>query len=657
MTNAMTKNWIFSALTTIVGAVFLALPVQADHLAGFGDLSGKITNMKPGLLTTVHAVNTAKNIRFMVYAINGEYNAVNLYPGEYEVTVKPALDQVFTDGFVQETKKITIKADQQAVVNFALKNQKYAPTYVGGMAYTGGWADEVDGDPDQPVSPNAVVEPYNKIFPPGRGRDVLENVCMGCHTPNMFSYNHDRRYSSGRPQHDKDGWAITVDRMADGNAFGVADKASYFDKKLLPDSDRDILVDYLATNFGIESKPRVVQLESEPELDEAALAKAQFVEYRFPNNPQLPKRGTHTPGFDQAGNVYIFDRPGAIVKLDPRTGEHQDFYGVGAGESLVVDLDGTVWYGGVRHFDPSQKKFDQYFLQGKKGGVPLPVSTQIFDSNGDLWMSLLSSGGMAKWERKTDQVTWWDVPLLRTRPYGLTLDHNDKVWFAEYHASSLARFDPLTGEFKRFAITDEQPTNMRRLSADSNNMMWTATWGSRGYQNGAVYRLNPQTGAVKQWSLGISYANPYDVAPDSNDNMWIATDNYIVFFDVKTEKFVRYPQTSRTDTPRLAVTEQNAVWFGMRNAGHADGYGGTLVALYADKSKITTYAARYSDKSVHSHIRRYTGPMTKVTGATKLSPGEAQNPGAYAAAIAGAKAADPGAAPGGRTLKSGATVE
>ena len=162
---------------------------------------------------------------------------------------------------------------------------------------------------------------------------------------------------------------------------------------------------------------------------------------------------------------------------------------------------------------------------------------------------------------------------------------------------------------------------------------------------------------MPSWPIGIAYGNPYDTAPDNNDNVWLATDNYIVFFDTKAEKFVRYPQTTRTDTPRLAVTEQNAVWFGMRNAGHSDGYGGTLVALYPDKDKITTYAARYSDKSVHSHIRRYQGPMTKVTGATKLSPGEPQNPGAYAAAIEGAKAADPAAAPAGRTLKSGATVE
>lgn len=642
----------------IFAALALAAPARADHLPGLGDLSGKITNMKPGLLTTVHATHTAKHITFMVYAIGGEYRAVNLYPGEYEVTVKPALDQVFTDGFVQETKKVTIAADGKATVDFALKDQKYPPTYVGGMDYDKGWSDEVDGDPDQPESPVAVVEPYDKIFPAGRGRDLLENICMGCHTPNLYSYNYDRRYSSGRPAHDKDGWAITVDRMSKGVAFNTRGKASYFDPKLLSDEDREILIDYLADNFGPDSVPRVVQLEKEAALDEAALAKAQFVEYRFPNDATLPKRATHTPGFGQDGNVYIFDRPGAVVIVDPRTGAHTDHPGIGTGESLVVDIDNTVWFGGVRHYDPKQKIFDTYQLQGPKGGVGIPVSTQIFDSDGDLWLSLLSSGGLAKWDRQTDQVIWWDVPLPRSRPYGLTLDHNEKVWFADYHSSSISRFDPKTNEFKRFEVTKARPTNIRRLSADSKNQMWTVTWGSKGYQNGAIYRLNPETGEVKEWKIGIPYTNPYDVAPDNNDNMWIATDNYIVMFDPKTEKFTNYPQTVRTDTPRLAITEQNAIWFGMRNAGHSGGYGGTAVALYPDKDKITTYAARYSDQSVHSLIRKYKGPITKVTGAVKLSPGAPQNPGAYAKLVGGEDSELSGTLPGGgRSMGSGATVE
>jgi hypothetical protein len=221
------------------------------------------------------------------------------------------------------------------------------------------------------------------------------------------------------------------------------------------------------------------------------------------------------------------------------------------------------------------------------------------------------------------------VPILRSRPYGITLDHNDKVWFAQYHNSALASFDPKTETFRNYRITAAEPTNIRRPGADSKNMIWTATWGSKGMQNAALYRLNPETEDVDEYKLNIPYANPYDSDPDDNDNVWVATDNYLVMFDQETEEFTNYPLTARSDVPRLSITGEGTVWHALRNAGHSAGYVGTAVALYPDKDKITTYAATYSEQSNHSRLLRYDGPPTKVTGTAKFSPAEPRNPGAY----------------------------
>ena len=632
-----------------------ALQARADHLPGMGDLSGKVTGGKPGLLASVYALNTDKDVGFMVFVVDGEYRAVNLFPGNYEVTIRPAVGQVFTDGFEQQTVKLKIVADAKATADFALKSATYEPDYVGGMTYKGGWSDDIDAPP----SVDAKVEPYNVIYPPGRGRDIMERACMGCHTVQFFSYNFDRKYASGRPVHDKAGWAITVDRMSKGVSFNNRSKAPNFDVELLPPADREVLIDYLNDNFGENALPRVVQLESEPELDDKALAKVQFVEYRSANNAELPKRGAHTLGFDPDGNVFASDRAGnggVLVWINPQTGEHRDYAKHGGYESLVVDVDGTVWYGGLRHFDPKTDLHDDYKFEGPKGGRAIGVSTQIFDSNGDLWLSQLGGGGIAKWDRKIDSISWWDVPIYRSRPYGITLDHNDKVWFAEYHNSAIASFDPKTQTFKNYKITEARPTNIRRLGADSKNFIWTATWGSEGMQNGALYRLNPDTGAVDEHKLGIPYSNPYDAAPDDDDNIWVPTDNYLVMFDQKTKKFTRYPVTVRTDIPRLAITEAGAIWFCLRNAGYSAGYGAAAAVLYPDKDKIKTYAARYSDKSVHSHIRRYKGPPTKITGVTKFSPAAEQNPGAYAAAM-GLAANAPTNKGGTAVLPGGSAIE
>ncbi len=605
------------------------LPAGAAPAPPKGELTGHVTVPKPVGQLTVYALNTDKDVGYMVYVVNGRYRFTHLFSGHYQVTLRGTPGQM-NWSLPPQTADMVISAEKPASLDLVLKDPTIKPTYVGGMTYDAGFSDK----PDDDRPPDARVEPYEAIYPPGRGREVMERICFGCHTVQLYPYNVARTYASGRPPHDKDGWAITVDRMAHGVAFNTPGKASNFDgDKLLSAEDREAVIDYLATNFGPDSVPRAVQQVSDPELDPQALSKAEFVEYRFFNTPDFPKRASHTITFNPDGTLYTLDRGsrGSIMWVNPVTGEKKDYPDHGGGESITADRDGTVWYGGLRHFDPKTNLVDEYRFQTPSGkGRAISVSTAIFDSNGDLWLSMLGYGGLGKWDRKTNDIVWWDVPILRSRPYGITLDHHDKVWFAEYHNSGVASFDPKTQEFKHYRLTSQEPTNIRRPGADSKNMIWAATWGSRGMQNAALYKLNPDTGDVREYKLGIPYANPYDSAPDDRDNIWVATDNHILRFDQKTEHWTRYPIPTRSDIARLSITGEGTVWFAMRNAGQSGGYGAVASALYPDKDKIKTFAATYSAQSNHSRlVYRYKGPDTPVAGKVEFVRAPPQNPDDY----------------------------
>lgn len=617
---------LLSSAAIVVGLSAFGFGASAADLPGLGSLSGKISVPKAVGQLTVYAWNKEKGVAYMVYVVNGEYRATNMFPGHYEVTLRGTPGQM-NWSLPQQSIQIDIAAGKQAKGDIALKDATLKPTYFGGMPYDG-WTDREDADP----APVAKVVKYDDAFPQGRGRDIIERICMGCHTPHLFTYNADRTYATGRTAKDKDGWAITVDRMHKGAGFNTPGKAPNFDPDLLPPVERDIIIEYLAKNFGAESEPRAVMQESDPPLDTAALAKAQLIEYRKGNTEDLPKRATHTITFAGDGTIWTLDRGsrGSVIHINPATGQWTDYTGHGGGESITADGDGTVWYGGFRHFDPKTNKHDEYKFDNGKNGRPIGVSTSIFDSNGDQWGTLLGTGGIIKWDRKTDKITWWDVPVYRSRPYGLTLDHNDKVWFAEYHNSGLTRFDPVTNQFRHFRLTPQAPTNMRRPGADSKNMIWMPTWGSYGYNSAALYKLNPETAEVKEYKLTIPFANPYDSEPDDEDNIWLSTDNHLVKFDQKTEKFTNYPVTTRTDIARVSITGEGAIWYASRNAGQSGGYGATATVLYPDKDKIKTLEARVSAKSNNGRLQfKYKGPWTAVTGTTKLVSPEPQNPGAY----------------------------
>ncbi len=592
-------------------------PAPAAQLPDYGQLSGTVTGSEPGVLPVVYAYNTDKDVAYTVFVVNGQYRAVEMIPGPYEVTIRPAVGQL--EKFTPETVQLEIGPGGAMQADFALKNVGIVPDYVGGIEY-----------------PDATIATYDEIYPPGAGRDALERTCHGCHTIQFFPYNVPRAYSGGRGPKNKEAWAVTVDRMHQGPAFGRKGKATLFDAAQLPPEDRDALVDYLAEHFPVDGEPMVVQLETEPELDLAVLEKAQFVEYIYHEPPGKYDvwPWAHQVDFDADGNVWLAYTACCIVRFDPRTGEQTVFEGHGGGHGIAVDqTDGTVWYSGdvVRRLDPKTGKVDHWKLGEDRY---LGSNTQIFDSKGNLWLSLLGAGGLGKWDRATDSIIWWEVPVVRSRPYGIIVDHKDKVWFADYHNGGVTRFDPDTEEFKHFPMVQDTAaaSAIRRLGVDSKGMIWAGTWGSRAFNNVKLYRLNPDTGEVMARDVGLPYGAVYNAEADSQDNIWISPDNYLSVYDQQLDTFTHYPIPVRSDTLKTTIAKSGGIWFIYRNAGKYAGYGGGAAVLYPDKDKIDTLAAYHWDEAAGYALRKYTGPPAPpVQGGDRVSPPQAQNADEYVA--------------------------
>lgn len=83
---------------------------------------------KPFQAAQVHLMNVDKNVLFMVYTSGGRYQAINLFPGNYEVSVVKR-------GFAADPKKIAVKAGETISVDFSLREappQEPQPSTFGG---------------------------------------------------------------------------------------------------------------------------------------------------------------------------------------------------------------------------------------------------------------------------------------------------------------------------------------------------------------------------------------------------------------------------------------------------------------------------------------------------------------------------------------------
>ncbi|MBA4353194.1 MAG: hypothetical protein C0409_00740 [Novosphingobium sp.] len=591
-------------------------PVDRQALAGMGELSGVVSSPKRFVAAKVTAFNAARQIKYVVFTAKGRFRATKMFPGTYEVSIEKP-------GFRTASQTVEIKSGALSKMNFAFETAPVDETYIGGQVY-----------------PGAKILPYDVVYPKGPGRDIVEKTCQGCHTVQLFPYNVKRTYPTGRNLKDRAAWAITVDRMHKGPAFGEVG-VGFWDPKLLKPGEREVLINYLSDNFGVDSEPRVVKQElPDPPLDEAALGKAQYVEYLFPNVAGKPDRFTQQIDFCR-GEVYVTDRglPG-LVKLNPTTGVHTDYVGHGGGHGITTDEECTLWYTGevIRRYDPRNNKHDSYVIEKGPGLFSI---TSMFDSKGDLWMAMLGAGKIGKWDRKTDTVVYWDLPQPgltsgKSRPYGLVLDHKERVWFGEYHKSSVGMFDPTTETYKSYPLTSLRPTNIRRLGVDSRNHVWASTWGRPNLvKGGSIFDLNPVNGKVKEYPLGLPYSNPYDTKPDEQDNIWATTDNYLIRIDAKTRKLTRYPTPTRSDMPMMTIGRNGAVWFTSRGAGQSGGYGGSAAVLYPDKDRISEFATYFGPKNPANMLARFKGaPLPPVNGVIKQSPLGAQNSAAPAKATA-----------------------
>src|SRR5262245_43502175 len=246
----------------IAGVVFglsgsaVAKPAAAQAgLSGTASVSGTVDSTAPFKAAQVFIRNVDKRILYMVYTNAGQFRAVALFPGNYEVSVS-------TKGLESDVQKLTSKAGENPKLKLSLRavNGSSQRTIVNAL--------ETNTESNSTVT---IEQSYDEVYPPGPGRDVAERTCIICHGENFLP---------GRPGN-LAAWTARLDRMM-GKALSDRPAAFYAEGLLnyrasalrCSRQDREDLLAYLVKNFGPDAKPRAVRSDQEMPLEEAKLGKA-----------------------------------------------------------------------------------------------------------------------------------------------------------------------------------------------------------------------------------------------------------------------------------------------------------------------------------------------------------------------------------------------
>lgn len=581
----------------VAGVVGLGVSVragslQASGLEGTARVTGTVTAPQPFQAAQVRLRHVDKNILYMVFTQAGQFRAVALFPGNYEVSVR-------APGLESEVQKLTLRAGDNSRLQVALRPAG------GGQA----------GD--------LLFQSYEEVYPPGPGREVAEQVCMVCHGENFLP----SRPASAEVWRTRINFMMGADlneRDASATAQGLL--AGRTNLWRFSPKDREALLAYLVQHFGPDRPRRAVRTDRPMPLDEAALGTAMFIEhYMKPdgsgegaNAPQFAgkarPRWIQDPRFDAEGNVWMTDRgvPERLVKLDPRTGEQKYFLyphpGNGAHE-ILIDRQGMIWlpeHGGLtpseeKHllmFNPKTERFEKIIPMDPENVIRNSnkwMNGISLDSKGNIYVSWSMGGALSRYDRATGQVKVYRIPTPHAMPYGNVADRNDNIWLADWSTGKLAKFDTASESWTEFT-PPTYPGQTRRLFVDSQNNIWTGIWAA-GKRPGKIAKLDQTRGRWTEWDVPQQYAQPYDVSEDLNGNIWFPDSptpdrsSAIGMLNPRNGRFTFYPKPQpQVDTPKIQVTRDGAVWFAERTAR---GPLAAISVLYPDMSKITTLGAYY----------------------------------------------------------------
>jgi len=576
---------------------------QGPSLKALGGLTGTVDATKPFKAAQVFIRNVDKRMLYMVYTNAGRFRAVALMPGNYEVNVQAR-------GLESDVQKLVIKAGDRPELKLSMRDASSADRFPSAV----------------PARPREIaLQSYDEVYPPGPGKQVMEEVCMVCHGENFFPM---------RPRNEA-GWQAALDLMMGRNLFDH-DKSSSAEGILAPPAsnfrfglqDRKDLLAYLNAHFGADSKPRAVRSNKEVALDEAVLGKAQFIEYYLTPDPSSRQvsgaepqgeitasrnRIAYTLQLDSKGNAWLVDRgdPNRLVKLDPRTGQQKDFVlpdpkaGV---HEIVIDRDGMIWVpelGGTPRtreyrmlgFNATSEKWVLQVVADPDNMIRNPnkvgMHATTVDSKGNLYMNWFMNGAIGKWDRELGKITIFRIPTSGAIPYGMTIDKNDNVWSALWNGGKITKFDTTNNHWTEFTPLT-YPANVRRgVGVDSKNNVWFGIYAA-GNRPAKLGKIDQTTGRITEWTIPHRGSQPYEATADLQDNIWFpdtappVNQPVLGKFDPRDQTFTFYPKPQvGADSPKLQHTVDGAVWYTERTATPgATGFG----VLYPDMDKITTLA-------------------------------------------------------------------
>ena len=534
-----------AVVSRTVTAVCLALFAAAAHAQGAAALTGQVSSVEEGAMEGVVVSAKKDGSTISISIITDErgrfaFPAARLEPGRYTLKARAAGYELGGGAAAD------VAAGGEAKAELKLRKVKNLAAQLTNAE----WMLSMPGTDEQ--------------------KQFLLN-CNGCHTIERIM----------KSSYDADGFMQIFQRMAGYYPGSTPLKPQRLAGKATRDVERGgngrKTAEWLATVNLSQQQTWSFPLKTLPRLTGRS-TRVIITEYDLPN----PLIQPHDVMLDREGQVWYSDFGQMFLgKMDPKTGKVTQYPipvvkpGWSEGTlDLEFDRDDNPWVGvmyqsAIAKFDKKTEKFRMWSTPKEwdsDGGQLGHIAIEGTHTDNKVWIKNSDGGHIYRLDLVSNQMEnlgAFKDPRngKRIGTYGIHSDAQNNAYLLDFAAGNIVKLDAKTKQMTVY-LTPTPNSRPRRGRVDHEGRLWFAE-----YQGNAIGMFDPKAERITEWKVPTPWSAPYDAVAGRNGEAWtgsMLTDR-VSRLDIKSGTYTEYMLPRPTNIRRVYLddsTKPGTLWVG-----------------------------------------------------------------------------------------------
>jgi len=248
---------------------------------------------------------------------------------------------------------------------------------------------------------------------------------------------------------------------------------------------------------------------------------------------------------DQNGHLWISEfGADEIWHVDPDIGNYTIYGNLTGASDAKVDGNGDLWWNNYTNnelgrYTPGQNSADTWSLTG---AVSQTLGLAI-DSDGNIWSSDVYAAILHRYQPAIEEMCTYAVPDNGASSF--IVADSGRIWLGDYINNRILALDPDEKEFEIWHLPNSDGANIYGLAVDENHDIW---WADQN-QN-FLGRLTPQHNQVTTYTLPGQLGFGPTIVSTGQSKVWTTSRSLDFIARLDPEKIYLQPTSVITTTTR-----------------------------------------------------------------------------------------------------------